>query len=108
MVDTNGTAAGTRELTGIAGADPSGLAPSDLVVYNGEVLFRGLDQLGRPQLWMTNGTAVRTHELTGIVGGATTGVGLDPTNFEAFNGVALFNGIDSHSHHELWKTNGTL
>ena len=104
---TNGTAAGTHELTGITGADPSGLAPSDLMVYNGEVLFRGLDQLGRPQLWMTNGTAVGTHELTGIVGAATTGVGLDPTNFEAFNGVVLFNGIDSHGHHELWKTNGT-
>ena len=44
---SDGTAAGTVRLTGIAGADLAGLAPSDLTVYNGEVLFRGLDQSGR-------------------------------------------------------------
>ena len=104
---TNGTVAGTQELTGIKGADPSGLAPSDLTVYNGEVLFRGLDQSGRPQLWVTNGTAIGTHELTGIVGAATTSVGFDPSGFTLYNGVVLFNGVDSSGHSELWKTNGT-
>ena len=104
---TNGTAAGTHELTSIKGADPSGLAPSDLTVYDGEVLFRGLDQSGRPQLWVTNGTATGTHELTGISGAATTSVGLDPSGFTLYDGVALFNGIDSSGHSELWKTNGT-
>ena len=95
---SNGTVAGTHELTGINGADASGLAPSDLTVYNGEVLFRGLDQSGRPQLWVTNGTATGTHELTGIVGAATTTVGLDPSGFTLYDGVVLFNGVDSSGH----------
>ena len=94
---SNGTAAGTHELTGIAGADSSGLAPSDLTVYNGEVLFRGLDQSGRPQLWVTNGTAAGTHEVTGIAGAATTVAGFDPSGFTVYNGVVLFNGTDSQA-----------
>ncbi len=71
---TNGTVAGTQELAGVAGAI-FGLAPSDLIVYDGEVLFRGLDQLGRPPLWVTNGTATGTQMLTGIAGAATPTVG---------------------------------
>jgi hypothetical protein len=43
---TDGTAAGTQELTPIAGADPSGLQPSDLTLYGGEVLFAGYDASG--------------------------------------------------------------
>ena len=104
---TNGTAPGTRELTGITGADPSGLAPSDLTVYNSEVLFRGLDQLGRPQLWVTNGTVTGTHELTGIVGAGTTAGGFNPSGFTVFDGTVLFSGVNSSGHNELWTTNGT-
>jgi len=46
------------------GPDSSGLAfRGDLTVYNNEVLFRGLDQSGRPQLWVTNGKPwPGTHE----------------------------------------------
>jgi hypothetical protein len=36
-----------RELAGVTGADPSGLAPGDLTVLNGEVLFSSLDSSGR-------------------------------------------------------------
>ena len=104
---TDGTAAGTQELTGIAGTDSSGLAPSDLTVYNGEVLFRGLDQSGRPQLWVTNGTVAGTHELTGIVGAGTTAGGFNPSGFTLYDGVVLFSGVDSSGHDELWMTNGT-
>jgi ELWxxDGT repeat protein len=49
---TNGTAAGTHELTGIKGANaagllggPTGFVP-DFTSLNGEVLFRGLDANG--------------------------------------------------------------
>jgi ELWxxDGT repeat protein len=35
---TNGTATGTLELAGIIGA-AAGVAPTDLTVFNGEVLF---------------------------------------------------------------------
>ena len=104
---SNGTAAGTHELTGITGADPSGLAPSDLTVYNGEVLFRGLDQSGKAALWITDGTVAGTHELNGIAGASTTGIGLDPSGFTVYGGVALFSGVDSSGNQELWQTNGS-
>jgi len=71
---TDGTVAGTQELTGIVGAATTGdgLDPSQLAVYDGEVLFNGLDSSGDDVLWVTNGTVSGTHELTGI--GASTGV----------------------------------
>ncbi len=104
---SNGTAGGTHELTGITGANASGLAPSDLTVYNGEVLFRGLDHSGQASLWTTDGTVAGTHELTGIAGASTTGIGLDPSGFTVYGGVALFSGFDSSGNQELWQTNGS-
>ncbi|MGC2784541.1 MAG: hypothetical protein WA397_12065, partial [Roseiarcus sp.] len=103
---SDGTGAGTHELTGITGADSSGLAPGDLTVLNGEVLFRGLDQSGQAALWITDGTVAGTHELTGIAGSSTTGIGLDPSGFAVYGGVALFSGYDSSGNLELWQTNG--
>ena len=72
---TNGTAAGTHELTGIKGADPSGLSPSDFTVFNNEVLFEGFDSSGERSLWVTNGTVAGTHEITGISGAFTGTIG---------------------------------
>ena len=71
---TNGTAAGTSEVTGIAGANSSGLYPSGLTLYNGEVLFSGLNASGHYGLWVTNGAASGTYELTGIAGASVTGL----------------------------------
>ena len=107
--ETDGTAAGTHELTGIAGAATTGvgLDPSDLTVYNGEVLFSGIDSSGLYGLWVTNGTAAGTHELAGIAGEATTGPGLYPQNLTNLNGEILFAGRDSSGLCELWVTNGT-
>jgi hypothetical protein len=68
----NGTGAGTHEITGIAGADPGGLNPSDFTVVKNVVLFDGYDSSGKTGLWVTNGTAAGTHELT--VAGAYTGL----------------------------------
>ena len=39
-----------------------------LTVYDGEVLFNGVDASGHPGLWETDGTAAGTHELIGIAG----------------------------------------
>lgn len=39
--ETNGTGSGTFELAPIGGADASGLSPSNLTLFNGEVLFEG-------------------------------------------------------------------
>ena len=54
---TNGTAAGTLELTGISGAYTGGINPYDLTVFNSDVLFAGEDAAGDDGLWVTNGTA---------------------------------------------------
>jgi ELWxxDGT repeat protein len=70
---TNGTGGGMRELTGMTGADASGLAPNSLTVLNGEALFK----VG---LWTTNGTSAGTSELTDIRGAPTAGSGLNPTD----------------------------
>jgi ELWxxDGT repeat protein len=105
---TNGTAAGTYELTGIAGANAGGVHPYDLTAFNGEALFEGYDANGQYGLWVTNGTAAGTDELTGIAGAnATSGYGLEPYDLTVFNGEALFNGYDANKHVGLWVTDGT-
>jgi ELWxxDGT repeat protein len=43
---TDGTAAGTHEITGIKGAYASGVDPFDLTVFENEVLFNGNDSSG--------------------------------------------------------------
>src|SRR5437763_1681524 len=79
---TNGTAAGTFELTGISGANASGIftnsTVADFTVFGNEVLFQGINaSSGTEGLWVTNGTAAGTHELTGISG---TSPDFDPSN----------------------------
>ena len=61
---TNGTATGTHELTRIIGANAGGLQPDGFTVFNGEVLFGGVDLAGRG-LWVTNGTAAVLAEGAG-------------------------------------------
>jgi ELWxxDGT repeat protein len=120
--ETNGTASGTHELTGISGAnlDARGLDPRDMTVFTfrsglftfvSEVLFQGFDASSNYGLWVTDGTSDGTHELTGINGAYTGGIfanGLsaDP-DFTVFNGEVLFNGLDVSGSHGLWVTNGT-
>jgi len=109
--ETDGRIGGTtQELTGIKdirGVAVPDLHPRFLTAFEGKVLFNGLDSGSQEGLWVTDGTAGGTHELAGIVGAQTTGVGFDPTGFEVYNGVVLFNGIDSNGHNELWETDGT-
>jgi ELWxxDGT repeat protein len=104
---TNGTAAGTFELTGISGANASGVAPFEFAVVNGEALFNGIDAAGHFGLWATNGTAVGTFELNGISGANATDFA--PFDFTVLtdNGVTLFNGFDTNDILGLWVTNGT-
>src|SRR5271155_4296342 len=101
---TNGTAAGTAEVTGIVGAASTGVNPSDITIFNGEALFNGADTAGDLGLWTTNGTGAGTEELTDIAGAATTG--LDPKDMVVYDGEVLFNGTDA-SGNGLWVTNGT-
>ena len=99
--DPRDTAAGTQELTGITGADASGLNPTDLTVFDGEVLFNGVDASGKAGLWETNGTV--TQELVAGTGTA----GIDPSDLTVYNGEVLFRGLDSNGHPQLWVTDRT-
>src|ERR1700722_18590614 len=106
---TNGTAAGTYELTGISGAFPGAgirqFFPMDLRVFNAQVLFNGEDAAGQFGLWLTKGTAVSTRELTGISGASTSGI--NPFGFTVFGNEVLFNGQDAAGNQGFWVTNGT-
>jgi ELWxxDGT repeat protein len=112
---TDGTAAGTHEVTGISGTSSGGVEPAGMTVFNGEVLFRGWNASGQAGLWVTNGTAGGTHELTGISGASSHGVFLqdviapfvvDP-EFTVFNGKVLFDGVNAAGNLGLWVTDGT-
>ena len=75
--ETDGTTAGTFEITGIAATFSTGLYPANLTPLNAnEVVFNGTNKSGLAGLWVTDGTAAGTHELTGIAGVAKTGGGI--------------------------------
>jgi Ca2+-binding RTX toxin-like protein len=117
---SDGSAAGTVELggiasAGIAGANPDGLAPNFMQVYNGKVLFEGEAGLAgneTPGLWVTDGSVAGTSELGGAFNAGITGVysgGFLPDNpdFTLFNGKVLFSARDQFDMQGLWITDGT-
>jgi len=61
---SDGAAAGTVELTSIAGASSAGVAPADLTVFGSDARFSGINASGQTGLWITNGTADGTQELS--------------------------------------------
>ena len=111
----NGTAAGTKEITGINGTASTGINPTDITVFDGMALFNGASSAnaagpaGHLGLWTTHGTGrgnKRTDPPPGA-GAAETGLGLDPTDMTVFNGEVLFNGVDADGKSGLWVTNGS-
>jgi ELWxxDGT repeat protein len=114
LLETDGTAGGTHELTGIPGADALvGLNPQFLTALGGEAVFSGRDMGGHTELWVTDGTGPHTTELTGIknINGDVV-TNLTPRFLTRFNGEVLFNGRDSDSPSDgldaLWETDGTV
>jgi hypothetical protein len=107
---TDGTANGTVEIGGLGNSGISGglsLVDSrspDFTLYNGEVLFNGIDGTGKSGLWVTDGTASGTHEL------ATPDLGsplapLGPNFTVAGEPVRDFNGDSSSD--VLWRNTTT-
>ena len=95
---TDGTSAGTHEITGGANASSNGLNPGNFIAYNGGMLFEGYDAssgnppFGSQTLWTTDGTSAGTHELA--VQGASA-AGLRPSQMTLFNGKVVFTGHDA-------------
>ena len=102
---TNGTAAGTHEITGFTGAASTGVNPirPDRLQRRSAVQRR--EHAGALGLWVTNGAAAGTHEITGVSGASSTGI--DPTDMTVYKGEVLFNGVDSSGGAGLWVTDGT-
>jgi ELWxxDGT repeat protein len=107
---TNGTAQGTRELTGITGASNK-FNPNNFVQFNGKIYFAASDSNdSTPQnLWVTDGTAAGTKELTGISGAFIAGLWqwLNPQYLTPLGNSLLFSGLDGHTNTGLWISNGT-
>ena len=108
---TDGTSAGTSELT-VAGAFPSGglfsgIEP-DFTVLGSKVLFAAEDANGHETLWVTDGTSAGTSELN-VPGAYSLGLfygGFSP-HFAVIGSKALFAGFDAAHHRNLWITDGT-
>jgi hypothetical protein len=112
---TDGTAAGTSEITGISGGlfgtvgSPYGSPYGQFTIFNGELLFSGVDASGLYGLWQSDGTAAGTHEIGGLastgVSGASHGFGV--TDLTVFNNEVLFEGTDASGGLGFWYTDGT-
>jgi ELWxxDGT repeat protein len=111
---TDGTSAGTFEVT--PGFSPlvNGLDPLYLIEYNNKLMFEGQSVSGKFGLWVSNGTAAGTSELGGLGSTGINGAnpdGLGPGPFIVYNGKVLFRGEAGTSGHEdpgLWITDGTV
>jgi ELWxxDGT repeat protein len=114
---TDGTSAGTHELT-VVGADPTGLfgpleINPDFTVLGNKVLFDGSGTVSGQGLWVTDGTSVGTSELT-VSGANAVGLfsnGLSP-DLTVLGSKALFAGMAANGFSfvglpNLWVTDGT-
>jgi ELWxxDGT repeat protein len=102
---TDGTSAGTSELT-VVGANSSGLfagsgAPTYISALGSRALFKGSDAGVRSTLWITDGTSAGTSELTDSRANPVV-LGPNPA-FTILNNKALFTAVDG----SLWVTDGT-
>lgn len=106
---TDGTAGGTSELV-VTGASSSGLAPHDVTPFGANtVLFKGTDSTGLAGLWISDGTAGGTSEIS-VSGASSSGIFSPPfffPDFTVLGTMALFAGVDSGGHNNLWVTDGT-
>ncbi len=78
---TNGTAAGTSELS-VSGSYANGLfakvSAPDITAIGGTALFAGKDASGKINLWVTDGTSAGTSEVMAAGAGSS---GLSPNDF---------------------------
>jgi ELWxxDGT repeat protein len=91
-------------VTGGTTSAPTALATSvspSLVIASGLAYFSSTAS-GAPEPWVTDGTAAGTHALLQLPGSPTT-----VTGFVNFNGVVLFDVVDSAGTTTVWRTDGT-
>src|SRR5688572_20412840 len=70
---TNGTTSGTLKVYDLPIADGKGLAPTQLKVVNGMLLFDGKTNAAGKELWKTDGTTSGTMMVTDLNPGTPSG-----------------------------------
>ena len=101
---TDGTLAGTSELSATGADATDGLFPRSLTLFGSEVLFSGLDTAQRAGLWVTNGTSAGTSELS-VAHSQLFSQGVD--NLTILGSKVLFVATDVNFNSTLWVTDGT-
>jgi hypothetical protein len=104
---TNGTTAGTSEIT-VVGTSSSWVTAPDFTVLGNDAIFAATNSSGIRGLWETNGTSPGTTELnvTGAYGSGLFFDNLQP-DFAVLGGKLLFEGYDANGHAAPWVTDGT-
>jgi ELWxxDGT repeat protein len=102
---TDGTSAGTREVSGVVGANPTtGLNPTDLALLGDRVAFSGSDVSGQRGAWISDGTAAGTTELIPTA--------QNSYDFTTFGNRVLFFDVTlaapAELHHRTYITDGTV
>lgn len=108
---TDGTAAGTFQITNIAGGIHS-QSKFGVMGTTGKQLFTAIigGVAASEQLWVTDGTVAGTKQLTNVAN--TTGLKLAYLTGNSFltlgtSGLELFIGNDANNAKQLWVTDGT-
>jgi ELWxxDGT repeat protein len=92
----------TRSIGSCSRARGLSLIFDHLTVFNGEVLFGGVDAAGGNGLFVHNGQSVSEISINGAYFG-----GINLSDLTAFNNEVLFNGFDAAGRQGLWVTDGT-
>ena len=97
---TDGTAAGTVQLTGSGSVS---LVSPSFAVLNGKLLFNATDIHGE-ELWITDGTKAGTRLLADINSGSLSS---SPHDRIVYHNKMIFSADDGVDGRELWITDGT-
>ena len=87
-------------------AVPGGLAPQEIVAFNGRAYFSGLDTTGKRGLWSSDGSAANTVEFA-VANSNATSAGLNPSWLTPAGSKLYFDGTDAAGKSNLWVSDGT-
>lgn len=75
------------------------------ILYNGNLIFEGDDDVNGDELWFSDGTEAGTMMVLDINPGDENS---DPDDFAIYNDAVYFKAeVDSNANEQLWKTDGT-
>ncbi|WP_412463703.1 ELWxxDGT repeat protein [Flavobacterium mekongense] len=101
---SDGTESGTYLIKNISSNSSSNNFISQLINYNGNIVFGANDNINGSELWISNGTTIGTVLLKDINVGSN---GSNPYNFFVFNEYLYFVANDGINGNKIWKSDGT-